>query len=132
MCGSMVELQSTTAEIRRGKKERRKKKPHGKNIMSTSATQGGHNKDMGLGLHAHQKQSSDVFAVPVLSVRLQCMSLRPLSDMHSTCYAQLCRKTQHYDLSKYAAKDNAGQGYGILKSSNFCLCRKHTNICDIQ
>jgi len=40
----MVDIQSPTAEIRRGKKERRrkKKKPQGKNIMSASATQGGH------------------------------------------------------------------------------------------
>jgi len=41
MCGSMVDIQSPTAEIRRGKKERRKST---KNIMSASATQGGHNK----------------------------------------------------------------------------------------
>ena len=40
MCGSTVDIQSPTAEIRRGKKDR--KKPQGKNIMSTSATQGGH------------------------------------------------------------------------------------------
>ena len=45
MCQSMVDIQSATAEIRRGiKKEDRRKKPHGKNIMSASATQGGHNK----------------------------------------------------------------------------------------
>ena len=42
MCGSMEDIHSATAEIRRGKKKR-KKKPQGKNIMSTSATQGGHN-----------------------------------------------------------------------------------------
>jgi len=41
MCGSMVDIQSATAEIMRGIK---KKKPQGKNIMSASATQGGHNK----------------------------------------------------------------------------------------
>ena len=40
MYGSMVDIQSATAEIRRGKK---KKKPQDKNIMSTSATQGNHN-----------------------------------------------------------------------------------------
>jgi len=41
MCGSIVDIQSATAEIRRGKKRRRKdKKPQGKNIMSASATQG--------------------------------------------------------------------------------------------
>jgi len=46
MCGSMVDIQSPTAEIRRGKtkKERKRKKPQGKNIMSASATQGGHKK----------------------------------------------------------------------------------------
>ena len=69
MCGSMADIQSATAEIRRGNKERKKerkkknkkkkkkkkkkknkkkkkkkKKKHDKNIMSESATQGGHNK----------------------------------------------------------------------------------------
>jgi len=34
MCGNMADIQSATAEIRRGKKEeRKKKKPQGKNIM---------------------------------------------------------------------------------------------------
>jgi len=38
MCGSMADIQSATAEIRRGIKkkneeERRRKKPQGKNIM---------------------------------------------------------------------------------------------------
>ena len=41
MCRSTVDIHSATAEIRRGKKER-KKKPQGKNIMSASAIQGGH------------------------------------------------------------------------------------------
>jgi len=39
----MVDIQSPTAEIRRGKKKerkRKKKKPQGKNIMSASAAQG--------------------------------------------------------------------------------------------
>jgi len=45
MCRSMVDIQSATAEIRRGiKKEDRRKKLQGKNTMSASATQGGHNK----------------------------------------------------------------------------------------
>jgi len=47
MCGSMVDIQSPTAKIRPGKKrkkeEERQKKPQGKNIMSASAKQGGHN-----------------------------------------------------------------------------------------
>jgi len=49
MRGIMVDIQSATAEIGRGKKieERRKKKPQDENIISASATQGGHN-DIGL------------------------------------------------------------------------------------
>ena len=47
MCGSMVDIQSAAAEIRRGIKkkieEEDRKKLQGKNIMSASATQGGHN-----------------------------------------------------------------------------------------
>jgi len=48
MCGSMVDIQSATAEIRRGKKiERkdRKKKPQDENIMTASATQFGHKEE---------------------------------------------------------------------------------------
>jgi len=45
MCGSMVDIQSPTAEIRQEKKEeRRRKKPQGKNIMACPITQGGHKK----------------------------------------------------------------------------------------
>jgi len=40
MCGSIIDIQSPTAEIRRGKKERNKKKPQDENIMSASALQG--------------------------------------------------------------------------------------------
>jgi len=46
MCGSVVDIQSPTAEIRQGKKKDRRKKPQGKNIMSASAMQGGHKKGM--------------------------------------------------------------------------------------
>jgi len=45
MCGSMVDNQYAAAEIRRGIKkkiEEDRKKLQGKNIMSASATQGGH------------------------------------------------------------------------------------------
>jgi len=50
MCGSMVDIQSATADISRGKKkhyEKQKKKIElqGKNIMSASATKGGHKKN---------------------------------------------------------------------------------------
>jgi len=52
MCGSIADIQSLTAEIRRGKKERRKKerkkerkkKPQGKNIMVCPILWGDHNK----------------------------------------------------------------------------------------
>jgi len=40
----MVDIQSVAADIRRGKKKKERKKPQGKNIMSASATQGGHKK----------------------------------------------------------------------------------------
>jgi len=43
----MVDIQSAAAEIKRGRKRRKKKKkkkPQDENIMSASATQGGHNK----------------------------------------------------------------------------------------
>jgi len=46
MRGSMVDIQSATAEIRRGIKKDRKKKPQDKNIMSAAATQGGHKKGL--------------------------------------------------------------------------------------
>jgi len=45
MCRGMVDIQSATAEIRRGKeKKERKIETTGKNIMSASASQGGHKK----------------------------------------------------------------------------------------
>jgi len=41
----MVDIHSATAEIRRGKKEEERKiETTGQNIISASATQGGHNK----------------------------------------------------------------------------------------
>jgi len=38
MCGSMVDIQCAMAEIRRGKKEERKKKPQEENIMACPIT----------------------------------------------------------------------------------------------
>jgi len=46
MCGSIADIQSATAEIRRGKKERiriRKKKPQDENIMVCPTPQDDHN-----------------------------------------------------------------------------------------
>jgi len=38
----LVDIQSPTAEIRRGKKEEDRKKPQGKNIMACPISYGGH------------------------------------------------------------------------------------------
>jgi len=44
MCGSMADIQSAMAEIRRGKKkEERIRKPQGKNIMVCPIPYGDHN-----------------------------------------------------------------------------------------
>jgi len=43
MCGSMADIQSPTAEIRRGKKEERNNKPQDENIMVCPVPQGDHN-----------------------------------------------------------------------------------------
>ena len=45
MCGSMVDIQSPTAEIRRGKKEEERHKSQGKYIMVCPITYGDHNND---------------------------------------------------------------------------------------
>ena len=58
MCGSMVDIQSPNAEIRRGKKEKRKiEETTGQNIMSASATQGGHNYQM-LSTYSYSNQKT--------------------------------------------------------------------------
>jgi len=64
MCTSMADIQSATAEIRRGKKERKKERRNhkAKNIMSASATQGGHKK--------HQATES-THLIRVINLRLQ-------------------------------------------------------------
>jgi len=44
MCGSMVDIESTAAEIRRGnKKKKKEERSQGKNIMVCPITQGDHN-----------------------------------------------------------------------------------------
>jgi len=48
----MVDIYSATAENRRGNKER-KKKLQDENIMSTSAMQGGHNKESSIQTAGH-------------------------------------------------------------------------------
>jgi len=44
MCGSMADIQSAAAEIRRGKKDRRKNKPQHENIMVCPIPSGDHKK----------------------------------------------------------------------------------------
>jgi len=75
MCRCMVEIQYPTAEIRRGKKKKedRKKKPQSKNIMSASATQGGHKKNDGT-KNGFWQQLRDIDLFPVRDN--YCMQVR--------------------------------------------------------
>jgi len=58
----MVDIRSAVTEIRRGEKERRKKKkPQGKNIMSASAMQGGHKEDR----RQNKPQDKNIMACPI-------------------------------------------------------------------
>jgi len=43
MYGSRVDIQSAMAEVRRGKRKKKKNKLQDENMMSASAAQGGHN-----------------------------------------------------------------------------------------
>ena len=74
MCQSMVDIQP--AEIRRGKKKIDKKKSKGKNIMSASATQGGHNKEEKLKKNKKQIRSEETVRSRVgsLSVRVSVIA----------------------------------------------------------
>ena len=61
MCGSLVDIQYTTAEIRRGKKiARKKKKPQEGNTMSASAMRGGHKNASNMkAIHTRDSSDSD-------------------------------------------------------------------------
>jgi len=74
MCGSMVDIQSAAAEIRRGIKKdiEDRKKPQGKNIMSASATQGGHNKQRVPAVHAFTPRSKKRCHYTVVSNFAKC------------------------------------------------------------
>jgi len=72
----MVDIQSPTAEIRREKKKERKRKPQGENILSASATQGGHN--------YYLRQGEYVIVVVCLSACL-------LTTLRKTC-ERICMK----------------------------------------
>jgi len=51
MCGSMVDIQSSTAENRQGKKGDRKKKPQDQNIMACPIPLHGHKKVLNVNKH---------------------------------------------------------------------------------
>ena len=68
LCGSMVDIQSETAEIRRGKKDGRKEKPQGKNILACPITQGGHNEKLRAG--SQTDQSAYNFMTPEVAKTL--------------------------------------------------------------
>jgi len=57
MCGSMVGIQCATAENRRGKKK--EEETTGQNIMSASATQGGHKKHAQTNAAVHAEFSNN-------------------------------------------------------------------------
>jgi len=62
MCGSMVDIQSPTAEIRRGNKKRRRRRNHSMKIyMACPITQGSHKKPQGKNImSASDTQGSDI------------------------------------------------------------------------
>jgi len=68
MCRSMVDIHSATAEIKRGKKEEIKKQD--KNIMSASATQGGHDQT------CNQATVRETTGCPPVSSPIQVSALR--------------------------------------------------------
>jgi len=71
MCRSMVDIQSATSN----KKEERRKKPQDENIMSASATQGGHNKSSvvaEMGGRGHNRYGPKRGGTAVLLSRGEC------------------------------------------------------------
>jgi len=63
MCASMVDIQSATAEIRRGKEEEDRKKPQCENIMACPIAYGGHNNCNWIGLTIERKLFEDDWIV---------------------------------------------------------------------
>jgi len=71
MCESIVDIESQTAEIRRGKKterrrRRRRRRNHRENIMACPITQGGHNER---GFKNTVYMSEDVNGVAVIATQ---------------------------------------------------------------
>jgi len=76
MCGSMVYIQSAAAEIMRGIKKEDRKKPQGKNIMSASATQGGHDHAVATKHYTQVSRVIELLYIQALGLP-QCCNLRP-------------------------------------------------------
>ena len=100
MCGSVVDIQSATAEIRRGIKKDRKKKPQLKNIMSASATQGGRNKNakMYRTREPRCRVVYRVYRIPYARSSLYARSLYFRVQMHSN--TSLFRKILSENITK--------------------------------
>jgi len=78
----MVGIQSAAAEIRLGikKEEDRRKKPQGKNIMSASATQGGHkNQSSGCYVYDVNVGQLQIWSVAVYTRALNQLKLKRYS-----------------------------------------------------
>ena len=78
----MVDIQSTAAEIRRGKKDRRKKKPQGKNIMVCPITYRA--TIMSLNTCVHSKLNMDLRDIKMCLTRAERNSL----SFHCTVFPQ--------------------------------------------
>jgi len=91
-CISMIVIQSATAENRRGIKKRRNKQD--KNIMSASATHGGH-KNCRFTARRNARIASAVLAMAFPSV---CLSVRP-SGTHRYCVETTAGSTVLFALS---------------------------------
>jgi len=110
MCGSMVDIQSAAAEIRRGIKKDRKKL-QGKNIMSASATQGGHNK-----LKGHSVISTGI---------IQHATHDLLLVFHDNCIClHLVLLSRHHKIWKFSPSDVLVQAWTKLNFLTIFTDRK--------
>ena len=83
-------------EEKKKKEKRRKKKPQGKNIMSASATQGGHNKKDQLNIGGALNESSLIpFHVPRSSLAdpaagLPCSNAANIGERKTSTQSEFC------------------------------------------
>jgi len=86
MCGSMVDIQSPNAEIRQGKKKKKKDRNHGKNIMVCPITQGDHNQQtIVTSVHMHCAQFLQIILhrtdLIIFPVTLQTIIIAPMMSV---------------------------------------------------